>query len=473
MSPDPAQQAAKRDLTSGSLPGTLFRLAAPLVAGSLLQALYSLVDAFWLGRWSEEALAAPGPGSPFLLIIITFAMGFGTAGTALVAQYTGAGDHKQAERAAAQTMLLLCSIVTALSVAFVLPVPLLLRLFRTPAEVLPKASVYLRISMLGLPFVAFTIGYGSVLRALGDTVTIVVITALSNVLNAVLDPVLIFGLAGLPRMGVAGAALATLIAQFAGAVACYACLRRGRAGLRIRLEDLRPDRPLLRKTAVVGFPAAVGNSSNSVGFLFFQALVNSLGTTVIGAFFIGFRVIQFFNVLPNAMSLAAAPVVGQALGSGKVALARRVVWTSAGFVAVVAFLPAVFLVWQGQLVARAFIPSAKVIAETGRFFMVVPASSYFFGVLMVLTAAFYGSGHTLPAMVLHMLRLWAFRLPAAYVLAFVLGWGSMGIYVGMVFGNIVSSGLALWLFLRGGWESAVVPRGRQQDEAPQAGDRQQ
>jgi len=241
MSANPKQRALKRDLTSGSLSWNLFRLAAPLVAGSLLQALYSLVDAFWLGRWSEKALAAPGVCMPFIFVVITFAMGFGIAGTALVAQHIGAGDHRRANRAAAQTMLLLCTIVTVLAASLVLPAPHLLRLVQVPDAMLPKAAIYLRIFMLGLPFVAFNIGYGSVLRALGDTMTVVLITALSNVLNAVLDPVLIFGWAGVPALGVGGAALASLIAQFAGGVACYVCLQLGRAGLHIQLADLRPN----------------------------------------------------------------------------------------------------------------------------------------------------------------------------------------------------------------------------------------
>ena len=267
--------------------------------------------------------------------------------------------------------------------------------------------------------------------------------------------------------------MASLIAQFAAGVACYACLRRGRAGLRIRLPDLRPDWPLLWKTFSVGFPVALGNSSNALGFTVLQVMINSLGITVIRAFTIGFRVIHVFNVLPRAMSMAAAPVVGQALGAGDVPLARRAVWKSAAFVAVVAFLPVVFLVWKGQLVARAFAPGDDVIAETGRFFMIVPASSYFFGVLMVLMAAFYGSGHTRAALLLWIVRLWFLRLPASYLLGFVLGWGSLGVYAGMVFGNIVSSAIALWLFLRGGWESAVVAHGDDQRGAPEEGNGQQ
>ncbi|MGD2175659.1 MAG: MATE family efflux transporter, partial [Candidatus Brocadiaceae bacterium] len=98
---------AKRDLTTGSLNWNLFRLAAPLAARSFLHSLYSLADAFWLGHWSKSALAAQAVCVPFMFIVFALFISFGSAGTALVAQYTGAGDEESADRSAAQTMLLL------------------------------------------------------------------------------------------------------------------------------------------------------------------------------------------------------------------------------------------------------------------------------------------------------------------------------------------------------------------------------
>ena len=457
MSTVPAGAGGKRDLTSGPLLGNLLRLALPLAAGMILNALYNLVDAFWLGRWSREALAAPGVSMPFIFVVVSFAMGFGTAGTALVAQFTGAARYREADRAAGQVLMMLSILVAVMATPMVLMTHHILRLFQVPAEMMPQAVIYMRIIMTGLPVTAFTIAYGAVLRALGDTITVVVIGVVSNLLNMVLDPLLIFGLGGLPPMGVSGAALATVISQVLAAIACYVLLRRGRAGLHVRVSDFKPDWPILGKTFSVGLPAAVGNSSNSLGFAVFQLLVNSLGVTVIGAFTIGWRLINFFNVPGQSFALAAAPVVGQALGAGKPQVAHRAVKVSVMIVAIGTLLPAAFLIFEGQLVARFFVNDAPIIAESGRFFRVVPASSYLFGVIMVLTAAFYGSGHTKPVMVLAILRLWVLRLPAAWLLGFVLGWGSMGVYWGMVIGNIFSALVAVLLFKYVDWQKAVVP----------------
>jgi Na+-driven multidrug efflux pump len=255
---------------------------------------------------------------------------------------------------------------------------------------------------------------------------------------------------------VRGAAVATVAARAVNAAVCLYGLRAGWGGLRLKLSHFRPDWPLARKTMSVGLPAAVGNCSNAVGIAVFQAMVNSLGTTVMGAVIIGFRIIQLFNVPAMALSWAAAPVVGQALGAGKKRLARRAVNLSAGLVAAILLLPVIALTIWGKYVALAFTDSTAVIEQAQIFFRVVPASMYCFSVLLVLLAAYYGSGHTRPAMVIHIVRLWILRLPVSYVLAFVLGMGSIGIYLGMVFGNVITALIAFALYRTGGWEEAVA-----------------
>jgi len=246
---------------------------------------------------------------------------------------------------------------------------------------------------------------------------------------------------------------------------CYRCLRAGRAGLHILPADLRPHRPTLGRLLRIGLPLAANRSSDSVGFAVFQTIVNTLGTTVIGAFAVGFRVIFLFMVPAHALAMAAAPIVGQALGAGKPRLARRAVGVSALLAAGMLFVPLVMLLIFGRAVGRFFIQDPEVVAEVGRFLRVVPASSYFFGVLMVLLAAFYGSGHTTPAMLVGLLRLWVLRVPLALVLVYRVGLGSMGIYVAMVVGNVVCAVIALGLFLWGRWQMAVVPT---RGEAPEA-----
>jgi len=456
MSTMPPESRSRADLTSGSLPRNLLRLGGPIAAGMGLQALYQFVDGLWLSRYSTEALGAPGVSSPFIFIAIAMGFGFTTAGTALVAQHTGAGRHRDADRAAAQTILVLCVLTALLALPAIIFAPALFAAFRVPTDVRPHAIAYMRIVMSGMPVMAFVMSYGAVLRALGDTVTVVIIRAVANLVNVILDPLLIFGVGPFPELGATGAAVATLQAQVLSAVLCYVCLKRGRAGLHVRAADLRPHWVTIRRILRIGLPAALGNSSTSIGFAFYMVMVNSLGKAVLGAVTMGFRINHLFGVVARATSMAAAPIVGQALGAGKPRLARHAVWVSVAGVAGLMFVPYASLMLASPVVARMMFPDPAVVAEAEVFLRVVPISSYFFGVLQVLMAAFYGSGRTWPVMALSLMR-WALRLSGAWLLGFYLGMGSSGLYIAMAAGNIVTAVLCLHMFRTGGWESAVVP----------------
>jgi putative MATE family efflux protein len=460
------EEYAKRDLSSGSLTANLLKLTIPLAAQQVLYILYNLVNAIWLGRLSREALGAPGVAQPIQWIVVSLAFGFGSAGTALVAQYVGAKRNREADRVAGQTILFMVGIALVLTVPAVLFARGILSAYQTPKEMLDQATTYLAIVMLGVPAIAFTAAYGSILRALGDTMTVVVIQAIANVINIVLDPLLIFGVpetlggfhmpAHWPGMGVAGAAVGTVVGQCFAAYACYRLLRRHKAGLNVTRADLKPDWPMMRKLAGIGLPAAVGNASGSVGFSVFQGLVNSLGTVVVDAYSVGFRIINVIQILPQCLAMAAAPIVGQALGAGNPKRARRTIRVCTNMVFWFT-LPAVgLLMWQGHNIGHIFTKDADVVAETGLFFLIVPASSFFFGLVMVLSAAFNGSGHTRPVMLVTIMRLWLLRLPVGWLLIDAWHWGSYGIYWGMVAGNAISALVLYQLFRMGKWQKPVI-----------------
>ena len=457
----PTDAADQRDLISGSLTRSILRLSLPLAVGTVLQGLYSLTDAFWLGRVNKEALAAAGVSGPLIWLIVSLGTGFGSAATALVAQYTGAKRHGEANRVAGQALVLMVVWSTTLALPMAVLAPQVLRLFRVPGEMMPQAVDYLSLVALGLPLVSFTIAYGAVLRALGDTMTAVAIGIGANLLNLVLDPVLIFGWGAIPALGVRGAASATVLAQMLGALGCCGLLRRHHRGISITGADLRPDWPILRRIGSIGLPSAISNGSGSLGFSLFQGMINSLGTTVIGAFTVGLRVANLFQMPGQALGMAAAPIVGQALGAGRPALARRAIRVSATMAAIGMLVPVAFLMLEGQAVASFFTKDPDVVRETGRFFLIVPLSSYLFGIIMVLTAAFHGSGHTRPAMLLTLLRMWVLRLPAGYLLGFVLGWGSTGVYWGMVLGNAASAVLAYLMVRECHWQKGAIPPARE------------
>ncbi len=427
-------------------------MALPLAAASLLGAFHTVVDAFWLGKIGDIALAAPAVNVPLVHLAVLAASALGVAGMAVVSQLTGAGREREAARASGQTLALALGVGVALAAIGVVFAGKLLTLTRVPGAVQPGAVLYLRIVMLGLPAVSLSLAYGAVLRGRGNTTIMLAIQGAANVVNLVLDPILIFGLFGAPRLEVKGAALATLLAQVSGGLLCLYCIRKRRMGLDLGWKELRPNWRAMRGIVHIALPLAVGGVATAIGAVVVQTMVNNLGTTVIGAVIIGDRVIWFVSLPMGAIATATAPIVGQALGAGQVQLARRAVRTGAVLVAAIMLLPMVLLTFTGHIVARAFISAPDVVRECRTMFALLPSAAYIFGVAMAFMSAFHGSGRTRPVMVASLMRVWLFRFPAIYCLAYVAGWHSTGIYAGAVVGNALYGVVVAWLYVKHGWQ---------------------
>jgi putative MATE family efflux protein len=446
----------KPPLLSGSIPGSLMRLSLPVMATFMLQTLYSMADAFWLGKLGREAISAPGICFPILFFFVSFGAGFSVAGTTLVAQYTGSGQRDQANLAAGQTFVFLLIGATIVSLVGVAASSPILRLMHTPQDVFVNAHSYLRIMFTGIPFMAISFIYGGIMRGAGDAITPMIINLGANLLNILLDPFLIFGWGPFPRMEVAGAAMVTVISRILASTACVILLVSGARRVKVRWPQLRPRRHYLRRIMRIGMPAGVGQSGASLGFMVTQGFVNSFGSVVVSAFTVAVRIIHFLNVPAMGLSAGATALIGQNLGADQVKRAERTIWWAVGMVAAFLAVGCTLLVFYSQPVIRLFINDPQVVSQGVILFRVVSYSVFFFGIIMVVFAAFQGAGKTSPVMYLSIGRLWLLRIPIAYVLAFILGWGHLGIWWGMFVSNVIISMVGLVWFGRGTWKQKVI-----------------
>ncbi len=452
----PSQNGSRSHLLSGSIPGSLLRLSLPIMATFLLQTLYSMADAFWLGKLGREAISAPGISFPIIFLFVSFGAGFSVAGTSLVAQYTGSGQRDQANLAAGQTFIYLLFGAIFVSVVGMLVSDPILRLMHTPEDVFVNASAYLRIIFSGIPFMAISFVYGGIMRGVGDAVTPMIIDMAANLLNILLDPLLIFGWGPFPRMEVAGAATVTVCSRILASTACVILLLSGSRGLKVRWAQMRPRWKYLGRIMRIGMPAAVGQSGASLGFMVTQGFVNSFGSVVVSAFTVAVRIIHFLNVPSMGLSAGATALIGQNLGAGKVKRAEKTIWWAVGMVAAFLAVGCTILVFYSQPVIRLFIDDAQVVAQGVILFRIISYSVFFFGIIMVVFAAFQGAGKTSPVMYLSIGRLWLLRIPIAYVLCFLLAWGPLGLWWAMFVSNVISCIAGLLWFRRGTWKRKVI-----------------
>ena len=458
-----SRMPTREEILHGPVVTTMFRLSWPIMVSSLLNMVYNMTDTFWVGHLpkAENAAAVAGlqVAGPVVWFLVAFAFGFGSSGLALVSQFMGAHNEVDAEKAAGQTMSLAILLGFVVAVIGVVLSPILLPVLTPNRAISANAINYTRIIFIGMPAIFVSAVYAQIMNAYGDTMTPMLITAITVGLNVLLDPFMIFGWGPFARMGVAGAALATILCQALSAVISLWVLMAGRRKLRVTWRDLRPEIVWAKRILRIGLPASVGASGTSFGFIVLTGIIGRVpnATIALSAYGIGDRMFSVTSVINDGAGVGIAMMVGQALGAGMRDRATAVV--RQGTIAIVGLMAvaSVFLRLISPLVFRAFIPSQpEIIAEGVLFMSIFLWANPFFGLMMGVQSAFQGSGHNVPNMVLDLVRLWVLRVPLAWFFAMALKLGSRGVWIGMTVSNIVAGLLSLILVFTVDWRHNII-----------------
>jgi putative MATE family efflux protein len=428
---------------------------------NLLHTMYNLVDTFWLGKLGKEATSAVAAlqiSWPIIFLLISLAIGFGSAGVALISQYTGAQNTPEANKSAGQVLAMswiFGLLIGILGFLFSNGIVVLLHL---EPEIAELAIMYMRIIFLGIPFMFTSFIFGFILRAYGDTVTPMKVEGATVLLNLCLDPLLIFGLWGLPRLGVLGAASATVFSQSVSSLIAVYILFSGRAGIKVKLPYLKPVYWRVVQILKIGIPASIGQSGTAFGFVILMYIIARLPDqgVVLAAYGIGDRIINLMFIAVNGLGVGMSTVLGQSLGSGNIERAEET--AKKGMVVMFLILVGGCLVLfpVRGLAIQVFINNDAVVLEGANFIKVFLFGIPFFGVFSAVNACFMGSGHNVPSMVIELSRLWGLRIPLAYVFGFVIGWYSTGVWFGMGLSNVLGAVIALGVFETGIWKEKVI-----------------
>lgn len=460
--------SSNRDLTQGSVVRALLALAVPIVFANLLQTAYQLIDTFWVGRLGAAAVAAVSLSFPVLFFLISLGLGLAIAGTILVAQYTGRGDRAQVNHVAAQALVGVLVISVVLAVAGGLGSYWIVWFLGAKTDVLPLATVYLRVSFAGLPFLFAYVIFQSLMRGVGDARTPLYIVTGTVVLNFALDPLFILGLGPMPALGVAGAALATVITQGLAAVVGLWMLFSGRYGIALRARHLIPDIATLWRLLRLGAPSAIEQSTRALGLMLMTILVAGFGTHTLAAYGIGTRILSFVIIPALGLSQATSALVGQNVGAARVHRAERTAWLSALIAFVVLSAIGLLAFLFAMPIVRAFVPKSPAVIAQGSLFVQITAFSYgLIGAQQVITGAFRGSGNTVIAMTIALVSLWVLQFPLAWLLSTHAGLGATGIWIAYPVQNTITAVIAAIWFARGGWKkrSAIEDDTAEQEAA--------
>lgn len=445
----------QRDFTQGSIPRHLVLFALPMFMGSLLQAFYNTVDSIWVGRFlGPHALGAVSISFPLIMALLSLVMGLGMASTTMVAQYRGAGDERMVKRTVATSLLLLMIIGVGMSLIGVIFRYPLLALVQPPAEIRDQAAAYFGLFMSGILGMFVYNVLTAILRGLGDARTPLNFLAVATAVNVVLDPLFIFGWGPFPEMGVAGAALATIIAQGLSAILLWRWVRRNTTLLPAGRAEWTLDGHLARQIVSIGLPAGLQAVLVSFGMVAVTALISSYGPDVVAAFGAASRLDQFGFMPAMAIGMALSAMVGQNLGAGKEDRVRSTVrWAAILAVGMTAVITLVAVIKPTVLMVL-FTDDPSVLRIGSEYLRYIGPAYVAFSLIFILGGAMRGAGDTVGPMIIALVALWGFRVPLAWYLSRIMG--TNGIWLGIALSAL--AGLVLhWVYwLTGRWKKRVV-----------------
>jgi MATE family, multidrug efflux pump len=450
----PARRAFDPRLLEGSIPRSLFLLAVPIMGANILQVAYQIVDAFWVGRLGADAVAAVSVTMPIMFVLIAAGMGFAIAGTTLIAQYTGARDHAMVDHVAAQTLLTIVAVSIVLGALGFFVAPVLLTLMGVSPHVYDGALSFMRVIFAALPFTFIYAMAQGLMRGVGEVKAPLYIVAGTVVTNFVLDPILIFGRYGAPAWGVAGAAVATLIAQLIAAIIALRLLFGGRYGIHIHWRDFKPDFAFVRRAFLLGYPASIEQSARGVGMTLLTFLIASFGTVVTASFGVASNVFNVVIIPAMGFSMATSTLVGQNIGAGNLLRAEKVARLSASITFGVLTAFGILCILFAPALVRFFIPEdPAVVAEGAAYIRIVAWSFGFIGLQFALMGVLRAAGEMIPAMVISLVSQWGLQIPLAFVLAERTPLGVAGIWWSTPVANVLTAIVAGLWFARGTWKT--------------------
>lgn len=455
------KQMHGRDLTTGSIPRHLMAFSMPMLLGSALQNAYTLINGVWVGRGlGKQSLAAITAGFPVFFVLVAVAFGLTMAASILVAQAYGARDWPAVRRVVQNSVVLVGIAGAVFLVLGQLLAEGILRAMDTPADVLPLATRYLHVYLYTLPLNFGVFLLASLLRGAGDSKTPLYFQAAGLGLVTVLDPVLMFGLLGFPRLGLVGTGYAGIAANavaFAG-LAAYLHAKRHI----VSPDWLRPraDWETIWITLRIGVPTMVQQSLVSLCVTVVVGLVNRFGEDAAAGFGAAIRVEQLALLPALTVGAAVSSMAGQNIGAGRYDRVREVFWWGAALGGGITLAVTLLAVTIPHALMLMF-TSDPMVLDIGTGYLRVVALGYvMFAIMFVSNGVINGAGHTLVTTAFTLTSLWAVRVPLAVVLTGRLH-AVEGVWYAVVAGFTVGALLSVSYYLSGRWKRPIVRQTRE------------
>lgn len=434
------------DMLNGDIAATLKKMTIPMIMGMIMLMTFGLVDTFFVSLLGTEQLAAISFTFPVTFTLISLNIGLGIGASAVIARYLGSGEETHAKEVATGALMLSTLLVGALAILGVFTIEPIFILLGATDNLLPYIYDYMIVWYLAGVFLAFPMVGNSILRASGDTKMPSIIMAAGGGINAILDPLLIFGWGPIPAMGIQGAAVATMIAWGVGVVWIIYLLAVRRKLILPRLLTFTELRETSGGILSIGLPAAGANMLTPIAGGVMTKLVSTYGAGAVAAWGVGSRLESIASIVVLALSMSLPPLISQNFGAAKIHRVKQAYEMSLKFVMLWQLGIFVIMWLVSPFVAAAFTDDQDVANLIQLFLMIVPLGYGLQGIIILTNSSFNAMHKPMSALVLSIIRLFVFFVPVSYVGSLI--YQLEGMFWGGVIANLLMAIVSFLWFRR-------------------------
>lgn len=423
---------------------SLWALAIPMMFGMMVQTIYSLVDMIFVGMVGSNSLTALAFNLPILFFGMGLVFGLGSGVTAVIAQYIGSNDLEKANNSAQQSIymgLIIGFILTFVGLVFGKEI---LKFLGTPLNILPLAWNYFKIIVSAYVFIVMSIFFRSIFSGEGDMKTPMIVGGFGTILNIILDPIFIFSF----KMGVEGAALATVVSQiFVSLIFTYLLLIKKYSFIKISLSVYKISFKILLKIIKIGLPASFSMIIMSIGGASFNRILVEFSSDAVAAFQIGIRLDHVFLIPAISISTSVVTLVGMFYGAKKFNLVKQITFYAIRSTVLIGIIIGfLFFIFSDNIVS-VFSDNINIQKISSQYLRYFVFGYPFVAISMISGRAMQGLGKGIPMLILTLLRVLVISLAFSFFFVFFLNKSIEWVWISQVISVIFSSFIA-WLWLK-------------------------
>ena len=424
------------DLLNAPIPKTIRDMTIPMIFGMVTLMLFNLVDTFFVSLLGTDPLAAISFTFPVTFTVISLAIGLSIGTSAIIAKALGAGNLEEARFDGAVALIVSALFVSVLAFIGYILIDPIFSLLGAKQDLMPFIYDYMHVWFIGSIFLITPMIGNAVLRASGDTKTPSIIMGSAGLINAILDPIFIFGLGPIPAMGIKGAAIASVIAWAVGVflILYLLIIKKNLLSLNSKNQTFIV---ATKKMLKIGLPAAGANMLTPIAMGIMTAIVASHGAEAVAAFGVGSRIESISSIVVLALSMTLPPFISQNFGAGKFDRVLIAYKTTLKFILIWQFALYVLLIVFSGIIANIFASSEGVVSVIKLFIWILPLGYGLQGVIILSNSSFNALHKPMNALLMSVIRLFAFYVPLAYLGS--LYWGIHGLFIGALIGNVFTA----------------------------------